>query len=168
MPRYNLLLFSVLLLVAACSGPGTPKGVLDQKTMTGVLTDLQIVDGSLYSVMQAPDSLFKYGHGRYTALFKKYHTDTGQFMKSLRYYCARPDLLQNIYVSVGDRLNKKNDSLVKVNQKQVEMENKKRGAENKNIQPAARPITPVPQLQPLRPDYKRLQHLKTHHRDTSK
>ncbi|MBS1500684.1 MAG: DUF4296 domain-containing protein [Bacteroidetes bacterium] len=167
MPRYNRLLFSVLFFVAACSGSPTPKGVLDQKTMTGVLTDLQIVDGSLYSVMQAPDSLFKYGHGRYMALFKRHHTDTAQFMKSLRYYCARPDLLQNIYDAVGNRLNKMNDSLVKVNQKQVEIENKKRGTINKNVQPVTKPITPVPQL-PLRPDYKRLQHLKTHPRDTSK
>jgi uncharacterized protein DUF4296 len=144
MLKYNRLLFSLLLFVTACVSHDTPKDVLDQKTMTSLLTELHIIDGSLYTVMQVPDTLYKYGHGKFLVVFKKYHTDSVQFKKSMQYYCNRPDLLQTIYQTVGDNIKQKNDSLTKANQKQIEAENKKRTDSLRKLQKIHPPVPPRP------------------------
>ncbi|MGZ3752375.1 MAG: DUF4296 domain-containing protein, partial [Mucilaginibacter sp.] len=76
MHKYNKLFFSVLIFLAACKGSGTPGGIIKQDQMTGLLTEIHIADGSMYNVIQVPDSLYKYGTARYLAIFKKYHTDS--------------------------------------------------------------------------------------------
>ena len=72
-----------------------------------------MVDGSLYNIPQNPDSLFKYGTGRYLVLFKKFHTDSAQFRKSVGYYATQPDELQIMYDQVSKNLAHTTDSLNK-------------------------------------------------------
>ena len=90
MHKYNKLFFSVLIFLAACSGNKIPDGIIPQDKMTNLLTDIHIVDGSMYNVMQLPDSLYKYGTDKYQMVFRKYHTESVQFRKSFQYYSANP------------------------------------------------------------------------------
>ena len=78
------------------------------------MTAMHIVDGSLYNI-NAPnaDSLYKYGYGRYVVMFKRYHTDSEQFKKSLRYYTQHPDQLETMYAQIIKNLQDKNDSVNK-------------------------------------------------------
>ncbi|HEY5326215.1 MAG TPA: DUF4296 domain-containing protein, partial [Mucilaginibacter sp.] len=71
-----------------------------------------------YSLPQSPDSLYKYGLNRYLSVFKKYHTDSAQFKKSLKYYTTQPDELEAMYDQVLANLKQKTDSLNKLQQKQ--------------------------------------------------
>jgi hypothetical protein len=114
MRKYICLFFSVTFLLSACKGGKTPDEVINHNRMTSLLTEVHIIDGILYTAPQNPDSLYKYGADKYLALFKKYHTDSVQFKKSLKYYATQPVELAAIYDRVRDNLKQKLDSLNKL------------------------------------------------------
>lgn len=118
MHKYIILFFSVTFLLYACTGNKNNGEIIKHDQMVSLLTEVHIIDGGIYSIGQNPDSLYKYGTGRYLALFKRHHTDTAQFSKSLKYYTTQPVELQAIYEQVLKNLAKKADSLTKIQQKQ--------------------------------------------------
>lgn len=111
---YNNLFFLGLLFIAACSSHKVPDGIIPQNKMTGLLTEVHLIDGSLYNVAQAPDTLYKHGMGRYLQVFKKYGTDSLQFRKSMQYYTADPEKMEEMYTQILETLTAKTDSLNKV------------------------------------------------------
>ena len=113
MRKYITLFFSVTFFLSACKGGKAPDEIINHDQMIVLLTQVHIVDGSLYAVSQNPDSLYKYGTDRYLALFKRYHTDSVQFRKSLKYYTTQPVELTTIYDQVLANLKQKTDSLTK-------------------------------------------------------
>jgi len=114
MRKHIILFFSALLLFTACKWDSTPKGILKPDKMINLLTAVHIVDGSIYNIDPAQDSLYKFGTGRYQALFKRFHTDSGQFKKSLKYYAGQPEQLETMYTEILKKLTFKQDSLNKV------------------------------------------------------
>ena len=139
MNKYNKLFFSVLIFLAACSGNKVPNGIIAQDKMTNLLTDIHIVDGSIYSVMQLPDSLYKYGTDKYQMVFRKYHTDSLQFKKSFQYYASNPDKLQAIYDQITINIKQKSDSLNKLNLDKINKDNKRRTDSLNKLQKKAQP-----------------------------
>ena len=115
MHKYNSLFFSSLLFLGACTSSDTPKGVIEKQKMINVLTDLHIIDGSLYATVQIPDTLYKYGMGKYNLLFKRYHIDSAQFRKSFKYYTSDPVTFKSMYDKVTDNLQHKIDSINGIN-----------------------------------------------------
>jgi hypothetical protein len=111
---YINLFFLGLLFLIACSNHKMAEGVIPQDKMTSLLTEVHIIDGSLYTVSQAPDTLYKYGMERYLDAFKRYGTDSTQFKKSMEYYTANPDKMEAMYTQILARLTAKTDSLSKV------------------------------------------------------
>src|SRR5579862_377111 len=126
MQKYKIFFFSLLLFCTACGGGDIPKGVLDQETMTNLLTQVHIADGSMYNVMQVPDTLFKYGINKYGMILKSFHTDSNQFKKSMKYYAQHPDILEKMYDAIADNLKKQSDSLNKAYQVQIKEDAKRR------------------------------------------
>ncbi len=147
MHKYNKLFFFVLIFLAACKGNKTPADILDKEQMAGLLTEIHMADASMYSLYQVPDTLYKYGTGKYLAIFKKYHTDSVQFKKSFKYYSLKPDILSDIYEQITDNLKKKSDSLNKINGEQI----KKRTDSLKKLQKTAMPVQPATLPQPVKP-----------------
>ena len=119
MHKYNKLFFSVLLFLTACISNTVPDGIIKEDRMTNLLIDMHIVDGSMYSVMQQPDSLYKHGTGRYLAIFNKYHTDSLEFKKSFKYYSTQPAEMEAIYNQILKNLQRKTDSLNKIQLKKL-------------------------------------------------
>jgi hypothetical protein len=146
-----------LLFCAACNGDGTPKGVLDEQTMTALLTQIHITDGSMYNVVQFPDSLYKYGINKYGMVFKSFHTDSNQFKQSMKYYAQHPDILEKMYIKIADDLKNKSDSLNKVYQAQMKEQNQRRLDSIKKlpkqqqgvVNPTATPTAPVSRPAPV-------------------
>lgn len=115
MRTYRYLFFLIVLAFASClSEETTPKDVLDEDHMTSLLVELHLVDGDLYNVQQTPDTLYKYTMGRYTATFKKFHTDSNQFSKSFSWYTHHPVKLDEMYDNVIKILQAKTDSVAKL------------------------------------------------------
>jgi hypothetical protein len=110
MQKYISLFFSVLLYLTACQSSSVPDGVIKEQEMISLLTDIHITDGSIYTVPQMPDSLYKYGSAKYVAVFKKHHTTDAIFKKSLKYYTTQPEQLQDMYNKIDGILKAKIDS----------------------------------------------------------
>ncbi|RKR85537.1 uncharacterized protein DUF4296 [Mucilaginibacter gracilis] len=132
---YLILFFCVGFLFTSCSdGKKIPSDVIPEHDMAELLTDIHIVDGSLYDLPQMPDTLSKHGMGLYLAVFKVHHVDTTLFKKSIKFYSTRPDLLGEIYTGITERLQKKIDSLQKhkpkMNQDSLKKANVKRAADS--------------------------------------
>jgi hypothetical protein len=119
MHKYIILFFSVLLFLASCKGNKAPAGIINHDRMISLLTDIHVADGRLYSTSPTPDSLYKYGMGRYLLIFKNLGTDTAQFKKSLKYYAFHSDEMLAIYDQVMKNLKQKADSLTLLSQKPV-------------------------------------------------
>ncbi len=111
MRKYITLFFLGSLFLLSCGGNKPGKGILNPAQMVSLLTDIHIVDGRMYVVVQNPDTLYLKGLGRYLYVFKQHHTDSAQFKNSLNYYSNNPADLSVIYDSVGSKLKFKIDSL---------------------------------------------------------
>jgi len=122
MRNYKILFFLPLLFLLSCKDK-TAEGILNSEQMQALLVDVHIVDGALYEVSGEPDSLFKYGSGKYELIFKKHHTDSTQFKKSYLYYTNRPDELYKIYEKVVPAIKFKADSATKIKRKADSLEN---------------------------------------------
>jgi hypothetical protein len=128
MHKYITLFFSVTLVLSACKGDKTNDKIIKRDQMVTLLAELHIVDGGVYNtVSQDPDSIYKYGMGKYLLLFKRHHVDSAQFRKSLMYYANKPVELSAIYVQVLDVLKQKTDS---VNKKLINKNNAQRPIHN--------------------------------------
>ena len=117
MPKYLTAFFFILAVFSSCEGSGAG-GIIKQPQMVSLLIDVHIADGSTYNLPQTPDSLYKYATARYIAIFKKHHTDSTQFISSMKYYSRQPEEFTDIYTKVLDSLKKKSDSLNKLQMKQ--------------------------------------------------
>ncbi len=152
MQKYKSLFFSLILFVYACGGNNPPKGIINEATMAGLLTEIHIADGSMFNTVQIPDSLYKYGTARYLMVFKNFHTDSVQFRKSMKYYANKPEVLEKIYLQVKANINQKTDSLNKINLAQIAKDTKRRNdslaklPKKPAIQP--QPVTPPPVIHP--------------------
>ncbi|WP_462265099.1 DUF4296 domain-containing protein [Mucilaginibacter sp.] len=104
----------MVIFLTACGGKKVPPGIIRQDSMVSLLTDVHIVDGSLYTVSQVPDSVNKYAMGRYARVFQQHRTDSAQFRKSLLYYSKHPDRLDEVYTGVIQNLEEKNTELNKL------------------------------------------------------
>jgi hypothetical protein len=113
MRKHIILFFSALLFLFACKGSKKINGVIGEDVMIRLLADIHLVDGSLYNQAGA-DSLYKYGTDRYRYVFKKFHTDSAQFKKSMKYYTTQTDELLKMYDEVAKILQHKTDSLSKI------------------------------------------------------
>ncbi len=111
MRKYIILFFTISFFLLACNKYKPAKPIIDQPHMVILLTELLIVDGSMYNVSNVPDSMYKYGFGKYQALFKKHHTDSAQFNRSFKYYTTNESELLLIMDKVQDNLKNKSDSI---------------------------------------------------------
>lgn len=119
MLKYIILFFLMLFFLFSCTDDRKKTiRIINHNGMVKVLTAVHLVDGRLYSVAQVPDSLYKYGSKNYRSVFKKYHTDSAQFKRSLQYFTTQPVELLAIYDQVIVNLKKKTDSLTKSQRKQ--------------------------------------------------
>jgi len=111
MRKYITLFFSATLFLFSCKGTKAPDGVINHDQMVNLLTEVHLVDGRTYGTNQSQDSLVKYGTARFDAVFKRFHTDSAEFRKSLKYYSTQPVELQKMYDQILINLKKKSDSL---------------------------------------------------------
>ena len=91
------VIIGLFFIFAACSN--RPKGVLNQKDMTNILTDMHKLDGALVErgLMSGNDTTkIKY----YNFIFSKYNITKVDFDSSLVWYTKNPQEFNNIYNKV--------------------------------------------------------------------
>jgi hypothetical protein len=124
MLKYIIPFFLVTLFLPACKHGKPQPEIINHDKMISLLTDLHIVDGGMYNVVSFnTDSTYKYGTGRYLALFKRYHVDSTTFRRSLKYYTGKPVELEAMYDEILKNLTAKTDS---ANKSMLKMNNGRR------------------------------------------
>ncbi len=118
--KYFPCLFCCVIFIWGCKQPAPlPANILAQKQMKVVLVDLHLADGYL-NTLAPGDSINFEAAARYNHIFKKHKTDYKQFQRSYKYYSARPEAFNELYIQVQDSMLK----LQKIVQKQVDKEAK--------------------------------------------
>lgn len=104
----RIILFGmVILLLSACSKNKAPEGVLTEKEMVNVMTELYLAEEKANRLSIPSDSVRKiFPMFSARALEKAGVSDT-VFRKSLNYYMDEPEKLENIYTILVDSLNLK-------------------------------------------------------------
>ena len=101
-----LILLSLAL--NACGGKEEvkiPQGVLPRDTMTAILTDIHLIEGSkVGNKMLGNDSLEIEDY--YQHVWKRYGVRSGKFSHSFDFYTENPGAMREVYVRVLDSLSK--------------------------------------------------------------
>ena len=102
-----VILLSLLLFLAACDQKKAPNGIIENKKMVAVLTDVHLVDAYI-SLIPYNDSVLKQQSSKYyEAIYKKYNISRLDFDKSVKYYSQQPKVLDSMYSQVSANLSKK-------------------------------------------------------------
>ncbi|GAA4792408.1 hypothetical protein GCM10023231_20650 [Olivibacter ginsenosidimutans] len=101
MSRLIIGIFALALWIA-CEGNKVPKDIIPQKQMLPLLCDFHLAEGYISSL--PIDSSRLLANRYYASVFKKYHTDSAGFHKSLLYYSKQPGVLDQLYIDVQKKL----------------------------------------------------------------
>ena len=95
----------IIILVLACSGNDTPKGIMSEKEITPVLVDIHLAEGLYAQRYLQKITRESYQDDLYLSVLKKFKCDQKVFEASLLYYGKYPEKYRIIYDEVLNRLN---------------------------------------------------------------
>src|SRR4051812_15475667 len=100
-----LLLFAVVSGVSCAKNKARiPDDILPMQQMAWVLVDVHLVEA--FKDVSMPDDKSKYTTQQYyTYVFNRHHVTKYQFENSLDYYKSNPELMEEIYTEVINKLN---------------------------------------------------------------
>ncbi len=104
---FKSLLFCIIITFFSCSKgqEKIPADVLTPAEMVPLLVDLQIAQSAV-SVFQYSDTI-RYNNTELSInILKKRNIPAEKFLKSLKYYSDRPEMMSEIYQDVIDELSK--------------------------------------------------------------
>ncbi|MFD1770274.1 DUF4296 domain-containing protein [Sphingobacterium suaedae] len=101
MQRLLLVILSSFFLWIGCK-KSTPKGILPQKVMVDLLTEVHLVDGYLNNL--PVDSTRRIIGSLYGELFDKYKIDSTVFKQNVAYYLGDPVSSKELYAAVTKKL----------------------------------------------------------------
>ncbi len=104
MQRLYFTIILLFFLLASC-GKQKPKGVLSEKEMTDLMTQVSLIDAYLNTL--PIDSGRKVMPVLYEHAFKKFNLDSVSFGKNLDYYLGSPILTEKIYTNINTVLSEK-------------------------------------------------------------
>ncbi|HET9053768.1 MAG TPA: DUF4296 domain-containing protein [Cyclobacteriaceae bacterium] len=104
----RIILFGMIVLVASACGKGKrPEGILTEKQMVHVMTELYIAEEKTSRLPIPYDSTRKIFPMFSAKAFEKAGVSDSVFRKSLDYYMREPEKLEHIYTVLVDSLNLK-------------------------------------------------------------
>lgn len=98
------LLYSIIIsffLIISC-GKKRPEGVVSEKKMSEILTEVSLIDGYLNSL--PTDSARKVMPVLYGKVFERFKLDSALFIRNVDYYFGNPELTEKIYKKVQENL----------------------------------------------------------------
>ena len=102
MQRLILIILSSFFLMISCNR-SKPKGILSEKTMVDLMTDVHLVDGYLNTL--PVDSTRKVIGSLYEEVFEKYGIDSAKFKHNIAYYLGNPIVSKELYTQVTKKIN---------------------------------------------------------------
>lgn len=104
----RIILFGMMILVPfACGKTSKPEGILTEKQMVNVMTELYLAEEKANRLSIPFDSVKELFPMFSAKAFEKAGFSDTLFRKSLDYYISEPDKLEKIYTTLVDSLNLK-------------------------------------------------------------
>jgi hypothetical protein len=97
----------MILVLSACGGEKRPEGILTEKQMVNVMTELYIAEEKANRLPIPSDSAKELFPMFSAKAFEKAGVSDTTFQNSLDYYMSEPEKLENIYAILVDSLNLK-------------------------------------------------------------
>lgn len=101
------VLAGTLFVLAGCGGNERPEGILSEKQMVNVMTELYLAEEKISRLAVPYDSIKELFPMFSERAFKKTGVSDTVFRKSLDYYMSKPEKLEDIYTILVDSLNLK-------------------------------------------------------------
>lgn len=111
MQRVNFIIILLFFLMASCAKQ-KPKGILSEKDMVALMTEISLTDAYLNTL--AIDSGRKVMPVLYEHAYGKFQLDSAGFVKNLDYYLGNPGLTEKVYAEVGKSLTVKDKEYQRV------------------------------------------------------
>ena len=102
-----ILLGMMIIVLSACGKRKRPEGILSEKQMVNVMTELYLVEEKANRLPVPQDSIKRIFPLFSAKTFEKVGVPDTVFRKSLDYYMSEPEKLENIYTILVDSLNLK-------------------------------------------------------------
>ena len=115
--------FLLICLILSCSEKPTtamPEGILSEKKMISVLTDIQLIEGAVSKKLIDRSVNNKESHRYYTKAFEKQGITRQQFDESINFYTENPENMEKIYEKVLVELSKIKAELQNAKKRTVE------------------------------------------------
>jgi hypothetical protein len=94
--------------MSACNKNKVPEGVIKEKTMIELLTEMHTADAYFNNINDYEcDTMIGEIYYTYNQIFKKYGTNKEEFDRSMDYYSQNPKKFREMYEKVVLKLNKK-------------------------------------------------------------
>ena len=103
-------IFVLLIIALLVSCGGKPKGVLSEKEMVAVITDLNLAEGTL-SVAGISWTNKQEKEAYYNSVFEKHNITLAQLDTSFVWYARTPAKLEDIYEKINANLTKMQSEL---------------------------------------------------------
>src|SRR5210317_343494 len=103
--KFILQIFSLLLLLS-CSPTEeeiVPEGLIDEETMTAILTDVHLIEGARTGLTILGDTASNITD-YYDAMYEKFEITEEQFDMSFKYYTQHPKVMDKMYEQVIEDL----------------------------------------------------------------
>ncbi len=107
MKKINFLLFTIIILLTACSEApvSIPEDVIKQKEMAVILTDIHLAQSAIGDLSRTDSVTFTMKD--YLAyILKQNHVKKEDLLRSLKFYSEQPEILGQVYDSVITRLSR--------------------------------------------------------------
>ena len=104
MKNYLLPAIIAFLLASCQTEEKRPPEVLDPGSMEKVLFDIHLAEGALKANFILGDSASKVAPSLYEEIYRRYGTNEVEFERSLNWYLARPEKMEEIQKSITERL----------------------------------------------------------------
>lgn len=101
MQRLILIILSSFFLISC--NRSKPQGVLSEKAMVDLMTDVHLLDGYLNTL--PVDSTRKVIVNLYEEVFEKYDIDSVRFKENIAYYLGNPIVSKELYAEVIKKIN---------------------------------------------------------------
>lgn len=96
------------LLISACNRNKVPEGIIKEKTMIELLTEMHTADAYFNNITGYEcDTMIGEINYTYNQIFKKHGTTKEEFERSMDYYSQNPKKFREMYEKVVLKLNKK-------------------------------------------------------------
>jgi hypothetical protein len=114
----------LLMAIYGCKSP-IPKDIIQPTEMGKILYDIHLVD-SYISTMPSQDTAKKVAAAYYKGIYKKFGTDSVAYNKSMDFYYAHPEIMEELYKGIQAQIQKTKTAIEKKQEAELQLVNKKR------------------------------------------